>query len=92
MYAQYTDNVVGPGSPRYDNAYFTINYVRVYTVNGQLASSSSSLGHTSTNTGATPSPAITGSTAGSNAGVAPNMPLSPYLFLSLCVGTLAVLI
>jgi len=28
---QYNDNVVGPGSPKYDNAYFEINYVRAYT-------------------------------------------------------------
>lgn len=28
---QYVDNVVGPGSPKYDNAYFEINYVRAYT-------------------------------------------------------------
>jgi hypothetical protein len=28
---QYNDNVVGPGSPRYDNAYFEIDYVRAYT-------------------------------------------------------------
>ncbi|KAI9444261.1 glycoside hydrolase family 16 protein [Lactarius indigo] len=27
----YNDNVVGPGSPKYDNAYFEINYVRAYT-------------------------------------------------------------
>ena len=30
-YLQYPDNVVGPGSPKYDNAYFEINYVRAYT-------------------------------------------------------------
>ena len=28
---QYDDNVVGPGSPKYDEAYFEINYVRAYT-------------------------------------------------------------
>lgn len=28
---QYQDNVVGPGSPKYDNAYFEISYVRTYT-------------------------------------------------------------
>ncbi|KAF7974858.1 hypothetical protein HWV62_11101 [Athelia sp. TMB] len=27
----YNDNVVGPGSPRYDEAYFEISYVRAYT-------------------------------------------------------------
>ena len=30
-YMQYNDNVVGPGSPKYDDAYFEINYVRAYT-------------------------------------------------------------
>jgi hypothetical protein len=28
---QYNDNVVGAGSPKYDNAYFEIEYVRAYT-------------------------------------------------------------
>ncbi|KAF7969434.1 hypothetical protein HWV62_27323 [Athelia sp. TMB] len=28
---QYNDNVVGPGSPKYDEAYFEISYVRAYT-------------------------------------------------------------
>ncbi|KAK7683143.1 hypothetical protein QCA50_013816 [Cerrena zonata] len=27
----YPDNVVGPGSPKYDNAYFEISYVRAYS-------------------------------------------------------------
>jgi len=27
----YNDNVVGPGSPTYDNAFFEISYVRAYT-------------------------------------------------------------
>jgi len=31
---QYDDNVVGPGSPKYDNAFFEINYVRAYTTGG----------------------------------------------------------
>jgi hypothetical protein len=31
---QYDDNVVGPGSPKYDDAYFEINYVRAYTTGG----------------------------------------------------------
>jgi len=30
----YDDNVVGPGSPKYDDAYFEINYVRAYTTGG----------------------------------------------------------
>jgi hypothetical protein len=31
---QYQDNVLGPGSPKYDDAYFEINYVRAYTTTG----------------------------------------------------------
>ena len=31
---QYDDNVVGPGSPKYDDAYFEVNYVRAYTTGG----------------------------------------------------------
>ena len=28
---QYQDNVVGPGSPKYDQAYYEVNYLRAYT-------------------------------------------------------------
>ncbi|KAF9268860.1 hypothetical protein L218DRAFT_535714 [Marasmius fiardii PR-910] len=34
----YTDNVVGQGSPKFDNAYFEINYVRTYTTGGAVPS------------------------------------------------------
>ena len=34
VFVQYDDNVVGPGSPKYDDAYFEINYVRAYTTGG----------------------------------------------------------
>lgn len=27
---QYADNIIGLGSPKYDNAYFEIPYIRVY--------------------------------------------------------------
>ena len=30
-FLQYTDNVVGAGSPKYDQAYFEVNYLRAYT-------------------------------------------------------------
>ena len=89
---QYTDNVVGAGSPRYDNAYFTINYVRVYTVDGLTSSVSSSLHQTSTGTDRTSTPTITGSNGGSNPGAVLDVSSSLYLFLLLCVGALAVFI
>jgi len=38
---QYDDNVVGPGSPKYDDAYFEINYVRAYTTGGPTPTPSS---------------------------------------------------
>ncbi|KAF8271845.1 glycoside hydrolase family 16 protein [Lactarius quietus] len=38
----YNDNVVGPGSPKYDNAYFEINYVRAYTTGAPAPTPSSS--------------------------------------------------
>ena len=38
---QYDDNVVGPGSPKYDDAYFEINYVRAYTTGGPTPTQSS---------------------------------------------------
>lgn len=34
---QYQDNVVGPGSPKYDNAFFEISYVRTYTTSTAAA-------------------------------------------------------
>lgn len=30
-YYQYLDNVVGAGSPKYDQAYFEVNYLQAYT-------------------------------------------------------------
>lgn len=36
----YQDNVVGPGSPKYDEAYFEIRYVRTYTTLAAAAGSS----------------------------------------------------
>jgi hypothetical protein len=39
---QYDDNVVGPGSPKYDDAYFEINYVRAYTTGRPMPTPSSS--------------------------------------------------
>ena len=30
----YQDNVVGPGSPKYDEAYFEIDFLRAYTTGG----------------------------------------------------------
>ena len=38
-FSQYQDNVVGPGSPKYDNAFFEINYVRAYTTSTAPSSS-----------------------------------------------------
>ncbi|KAI9511857.1 concanavalin A-like lectin/glucanase domain-containing protein [Russula earlei] len=38
----YDDNVVGPGSPKYDSAYFEINYVRAYTTGGPAPTSTPS--------------------------------------------------
>jgi len=87
----YTDNVIGAGSPRYDNAYFVINYVRVYTVNGLPSSVSSSLHHSSTSTGSAPGPTPTGSISGST-GVVSNASPSLQLFFLLCAGALAVFV
>ena len=92
VYIQYNDNVVGVGSPRYDNAYFTINYVRVYTVDGLPSSVSSSLRHTNTLTVTSTDsrPTATGSTSG-NAGVV--FSASPLqLFVLFVVGAIAVVI
>lgn len=87
----YTDNVIGAGSPRYDNAYFQINYVRVYTVDGLVSSVSSSLHHTSTSTSDTPKPTSSSSTS-KNSGIVFNVPSSLQMFVLLFVGALAILI
>lgn len=51
---QYNDNVVGPGSPKYDNAYFEISYVRAYTTPNPPATSTSTSASDPTPTSATP--------------------------------------
>lgn len=38
-YMQYNDNVVGAGSPRYDNAYFEISFIRAYSATTMLSPS-----------------------------------------------------
>ena len=74
---QYTDNVIGPGSPRYDNAYFQINYVRVYAADNITSSVSSS---------------STSSKSGSNAGAVLSVSSPLHLFILLYLGALIVLI
>lgn len=91
-YAQYTDNVIGAGSPRYDNAYFQINYVRVYTVDGVTSSVLSSLHQTSTSSTSKPTGTSTSPSSGSDTSVILNAPSSLYLFVLLFVGVLAVLV
>jgi len=53
----YADNIIGPGSPKYDNAYFEIAYLRTYTAqtNAPLPSTSQGLPANSTSTTATSS-------------------------------------
>ncbi len=45
------DYVIGPGSPKYDNAWFEISYLRTYTaIAGNVSSSSSGAVETATGT------------------------------------------
>ncbi|KAF8137076.1 hypothetical protein EV363DRAFT_1394645 [Boletus edulis] len=85
----YNDSVVGPGSPRYDNAYFDINYVRTYTTSTNAP--------VATSTNAPPSGGSTLSmsanlaqSTGTSGGVARMHDLMASLTLALCVfaGTL----
>jgi len=92
MYAQYTDNVINAGSPIYDTAYFVINYVRVWTVDGLPASVSNSLHHSSTTPASGSTPTSTGSNSGSNTGVVLSGSSPLYLFSLLCVGAFVVFI
>ncbi|KZV99657.1 hypothetical protein EXIGLDRAFT_640388 [Exidia glandulosa HHB12029] len=52
----YTDNVIGPGAGKYDNAYFEINAIRAYTTGAPApTSTSTSASSSSTSTGSSPS-------------------------------------
>lgn len=88
VHVQYNDNVIGPGSPRYDNAYFVINFVRVYTVGGLPSSVSSLLDHSSTATG----PTATRSNSGPNTGIVLDISSPLQLFLLCFVGALIVFV
>ncbi|GJE86443.1 glycoside hydrolase family 16 protein [Phanerochaete sordida] len=67
----YQDNVVGPGSPKYDEAYFEIKYVRTYTTlaAGAVASAPTSTASVPLTISATNTPSPTG---GSGSGSGPN--------------------
>ncbi|TDL24661.1 hypothetical protein BD410DRAFT_786198 [Rickenella mellea] len=58
----YNDNVVGPGSPRYDEAYFEVSYVRAYTTGTPspttLPFASGNGASAATTTGATGDPSV----------------------------------
>jgi len=56
----YEDNVIGPGSPKYDNAYFEISYIRAYTTPVPSISAAAAL--------ATPSGLVTGTSTISESG------------------------
>jgi len=65
----YPDNVVGVGSPKYDNAFFEISYVRAYTTEAAAATPSSNPGvstwiYTSTTSSTSGLPTPTDSSAG----------------------------
>ena len=55
---QYGNNVVGPGSPTFDNAYFEVNYVRAYTTGEpqptSTSASTNSLSTTASGAGSAP--------------------------------------
>lgn len=50
----YPNNVVGPGSPRYDDAYFEVSHLRVYTASA-IASAGASASTAAASTGASAS-------------------------------------
>lgn len=58
--AQYTNNVVGPGSPTYDQAYFEVAYVRAYTTGGANQQLTASTAMASTATAASASVTTSG--------------------------------
>ena len=54
LVTKYNDSVVGPGSPRFDNAYWDISYVRTYTSAAVSSTVSSSASSTSGVTASSP--------------------------------------
>jgi hypothetical protein len=62
---QYQDCVVGPGSPRYDEAYFNVSYLRAYTsaLPSPTTSSTATIAPATTTslTTTTPTPGYSGS-------------------------------
>lgn len=83
---QYNDCVVGPGSPRYDEAYFDVNYVRTYTTSSAVPSATGTSTSTPTSSASTSVsvPQTTGSSGG--VGARENL-ISLTLVLWLSVGT-----
>lgn len=75
---QYLDNVVGAGSPKYDQAYFEVNYLRAYTTGSPAPSSTGAIN----NVGSTALPS-------QNSGVSSYF--RPRWFLSLGVVTTSLL-
>jgi hypothetical protein len=69
---QYDDNVVGPGSPKYDDAYFEINYVRAYTTGGPAPTPSSVYANGSNTAMRLPAPTSVFSGAMSSVNTSPN--------------------
>ncbi|KAJ8521487.1 hypothetical protein ONZ45_g1809 [Pleurotus djamor] len=60
--ACYEDNVVGPGSPKYDNAFFEIQYVRVYSAAAAPVPSNTSATVATTETPTIPTSIVTSTT------------------------------
>ena len=71
---QYQDNVVGPGSPKYDNAYFEISYVRTYTT---LAAGAAAPQSTGTGTDGDSSTTAGSATVTDTGSVDPSRALNP---------------
>jgi len=87
----YTDSVVGPGSPKFDDAYFEIQYVRVYTqtaIVSPSATPSPTQDADSSTTTSKSSPSSGSTSAGANAAVRPNV-LWPLLLI-ICSITLLI--
>jgi hypothetical protein len=61
----YNDNVIGAGSPHYDNAYFEISYVKVFALSSVASSISASLATETFSTGS-PSGTSSGHDSGSS--------------------------
>ncbi|TFK33199.1 concanavalin A-like lectin/glucanase domain-containing protein [Crucibulum laeve] len=90
------DNIIGPGSPKYDNAFWEIRYIRTYLADGLQAppAASTTIPPSSTMQGSgssSPDTSSTGNVRPSSWAVLRSVPCSEFLMIVVGVGALMLL-